>query len=125
MKRKRSRKNIVKSCDDLVRILLRSKQENCCEYCGVKVEGRNSQVHHIRSRKWYASRWDLRNLVLLCAVHHRQYHDGVIGKDWFKENYPLCWEWLEKQKQAPVKPWKDWELIEIENNLKQAIEDMK
>ena len=123
--KKRSRKSIVKSCDDLVSILLRAKQDNTCEYCGVKIEGRNSQVHHIRSRKWYASRWRLENLLLLCASCHRGYHDGIWGKEWVRDNQPLCYKWIESQKRVPIHPWKNYELEEIEDDLKRQIGDME
>ena len=115
----RTRKNIVKNLDKLTREILRKKQEDSCEYCGIKCFGRQSHPHHIRSRKYYESRWDLRNLVLLCAKCHRAYHDGNIGKDWFKEKYPLCWEWIEWCKQTPPETYRQADLLELEAELKE------
>ena len=111
-------------CDALARTLLRILQEDTCEYCGAVVYGRQSHPHHIRSRKWYNSRWDSRNLVLLCAVCHRKYHDGVIGKDWFKEKYPRCWEWIETLGAKETKTWHESDLLEVERLLKDRIKDL-
>ena len=122
--RKRSRKTIVKGLDTLARTLLRLKQNDTCEYCGAIAYGSHSHPHHIRSRKWYNTRWRLENLVLLCAVCHRAYHDGNIGKDWFKEKHPECWKWLENKKAEPIRSWKDTDLIEVEIGLKSQIEQM-
>ena len=114
--RTRSRKGLVKSLDDLTRTLLRLKQENTCEYCGLYVEGRNSQVHHIRSRKYYETRWDLRNMVLLCASCHR---------DWFRERYPECAEWIDEVRKTPPETYRNTDLLAIEQDLKRQIKEME
>ena len=125
MARKLSRKGLVKSLDDLARTLLRLKQEDTCEKCGLVVHGRNSQVHHIRSRKWYNTRWELFNLVLLCAKCHRQYHDGIFGKDWFKEYAPECYKLLQDKIKEYPETYRESDLLEVKDSLNAQIKETK
>ena len=43
-----------------------------CEFCG---ETDNLQAHHLKSRVFYDTRWDIRNGICLCYQHH--IGDGV------------------------------------------------
>lgn len=87
-KSRRNSKGYPKYLDNLARTLLRLQCGDKCQRCNKPVDGRDSQMHHIVSRKYYSTRWEMCNLVLLCAACHRQYHDGLFGKDWFAAKFP-------------------------------------
>ena len=116
-------KAIKDRCDTLCRRILRIKHEHLCEYCGKYVEGRESQIHHIRSRKWNNTRWDFCNLVHLCASCHRKYHDGVIGRDWYIEYAPIAWEALQEKIPETTRTWKLDDFKQIEAGLKKELEN--
>ena len=125
MARKRSRKNIVKSLDDLTRRIVLKRDEGVCQWCGKSVTGRDAQCSHVRSRKYYETRWALSNVKLLCASCHFKWHDNPLeaGK-WFDKTFPARAEWILEQKRQSPKTWRDPDLLELESELKQKLKEI-
>lgn len=58
-KSKNPRKKLVKDLDDIIRKIIRLRDNKCCS-CGRQLED-NMQVSHYIGRRHYSLRWDLRN----------------------------------------------------------------
>ena len=120
------RKTLIKRLDDLVRKIVRKRDRDRCCWCGKAVRGRDSQVSHVIRRRLYFARWDLNNVKLLCGHCHALWHDNQLqGASWFKMRYPERHEYLLELRKTKVGTWKDWELLEIEDNLKQIWKEMQ
>src|SRR5690349_19996864 len=71
-KRKKVKNTTLKNkLDKIVGDWCRKVRSNgICEYCGSKPEGVNSQWCHIKSRRYYSTRWSPNNRVHLCPKCH-------------------------------------------------------
>ena len=125
MAKKRSRKNIIKKLDDLVRLIVRLRDEDTCQWCKRTVYGKDSQVSHVRSRKYYATRWALSNVKLLCAKCHFRWHDNPIeAAAWFDSAFPARRSWILEAGRTPICVYRDSDLIEIEAALKAKLKEL-
>ena len=107
-KRKSKRSRLIRECDALFARLIRLKRGGRCEYCGKIPKPRGLHLHHIFSRRCLRTRWDERNVVLLCFHCHRFVaHSSVAGfREWAEVRLgPTEWALLtlEYQKGKPVK----------------------
>ena len=64
------------------------RQGGVCAICGSQ---KHLNAHHIISRRFTPLRWDLKNGVCLCVLHHKFSKDAVHNNpltiiDWFKDN---------------------------------------
>jgi|GEM_PF-2143814 len=121
---KRTRKGLVKALDDIIREIVRVRDDHQCQWCGKTVKGFDSQVSHIVSRKYYAVRWDLLNVILKCASCHFKWHDDpTAGAEWFKNKFRARWEYL--QTAGRLRKFKDYELAELLEDLKKKLVELK
>ena len=67
-------KPIEKRLDDLWSKAVKARDGHKCVYC----HGPGTESHHLIRRSHKALRWDIRNGVTLCTVHHRLVTDGHI-----------------------------------------------
>lgn len=91
------RKRIVKDCDKIASKLCLERDGYKCRYCGKP----GNQPHHIFSRKFAATRWDLDNLLTLCAGCHRfNFHGAGLHEaiSWLQKN--VRYEMLKLKKQG-------------------------
>lgn len=124
MARKRSRKSIVSSLDMLTRQLVIKRDKSQCQWCGKKVQGKDAQCSHVRSRKYYATRWDLNNVKLLCAACHFRWHDDpTAGGLWFASAYPERLALIDEARRRPVVTYRDSDLMDIEDTLKELLNE--
>ena len=80
--RKPSKTTIRNKLDKIVSEIVRSRGK--CQRCGSKL---NLQCCHIFSRKYNNTRWDLDNLLCLCAKDHFLFHaEPIYFGEWVKEN---------------------------------------
>ena len=104
--RKISDKGLVKKLDDIVREMVRERDNNTCQWCGKKgLIGFDSQVSHTipKGRSLYL-RWDLQNVILLCAFcHNEKWHKLSLGRKWFDVTYPERIKYLEERQHVTVK----------------------
>lgn len=63
-----------RSLDKLWAARIKARDESC-QFCG-RTEGRLN-AHHIFSRRHLATRWDLRNGVLICFTCHQRAHNDI------------------------------------------------
>ena len=121
MKKKPSRKTLVKKADDLWRNII--KVNGKCEWCGSS--GGVLHAHHIMGRSRQSLRWDLRNGVCLCYSCHTPYgaHSPNAAKVeqyliWIKSYRPEDWKYLKDKLKQPVETITTVKLMDIIENLK-------
>lgn len=125
------RKSIISRMDTLARRIVRLRDVTCqCPECD---HGLNLQCAHVAIiRRYYISRWDLINLLLMCEKCHQKFDTNAAwGMKWFKEQFPARFKYLaelEILKNSPeqrTKTWRDSDLKEVELKLKEKLEDME
>lgn len=101
--------------DKIWREIVQSR--GACEYCGTK--SGQLHAHHIRSRRFLNTRWDLDNAILLCATHHFFAHQqGIFFDNWLIETRGEEWfRQLKRRSDEIIKP--KFEIIhsQLKNNL--------
>lgn len=70
MPRKPTKTSLRRKLDKIVSEIVRKRGK--CERC---MSRQNLQACHINSRKYNLTRWDLENLLCLCAKCHAHFHD--------------------------------------------------
>jgi len=83
---------------------LKIREKEYCEVCG-KI---GNNPHHVVGRRNMTLRFDLRNGVLLCPLHHtfgiQSAHQDPLGfVNWFKNNRPKDLKYLMKQRNIITK----------------------
>lgn len=123
-KRKKGEKTKLKEkCDKLWSEII--KTGGNCEVCGEPVR----DAHHFIGRINTSTRWDLRNGVRLCFMHHTggrisAHNDSVWFTDWFRENRPEDYEYLNKKKNE-VKTWYLSDYEQIYKELKEKLNEIQ
>ncbi|MDD5459709.1 MAG: hypothetical protein PHF37_09995 [Phycisphaerae bacterium] len=75
--------------DDLVRKIIRLRDDWTCQRCGIHCK-ETGEVAHVEIRKYINTRWDLLNLLLLCNKCHSWFDQNrVAGMRWFEETFPV------------------------------------
>jgi 5-methylcytosine-specific restriction endonuclease McrA len=125
-KKKTWRQKLTKACDDLLRVVIRLRDEDTCQWCGKHVEGEDSHPHHIirRAHSLYL-RWDLLNLVLLCKKCHAKYHHRETdGLPWFQAKFPARWTYLDVAKNR-LTAWRKGDYERIRDGLRDKRDELK
>lgn len=118
-----SRKAIINRLDSLVRKIVRLRDDSQCQWCGKLVSGYDAQTSHVNSRQFYATRWALPNVKLLCGRCHAKWHDKPVeALRWFNEKFPERQNWIEHYKYE-MKTWRDSDLLELEAELKTKLKE--
>jgi hypothetical protein len=102
MKRKMIRNKLDKKVGEIVR------SKGYCVKCGKE---QNLQACHIFSRKNLSTRWDLENVICMCAGCHFWSHTNPVLFGEFVKEYlgELRYEAL-KARATAIKKWRDEEL---------------
>ena len=104
-----------KICSDLVR------SRGICERCGPAryYEFSQLQCAHIYSRTYRNTRWDLKNLLSLCASCHFWGHKNPIEfADWVRDHIGQeNWQELRRRRNE-IKRWTVNEMVEYYETLK-------
>ena len=125
------RKSIIGRMDTIVRKIIRLRDVHCqCPECD---HGLNLQVAHVAIiRRYYIARWDLINLLLMCEKCHQKFDTNTAwGMAWFSETFPARFKYLTKLKilknspEERTRTWRDCDLKEIEDGLKEKLEEIK
>jgi hypothetical protein len=117
--------------DTLARKIIRLRDVRCqCPDCD---HGMNLQCAHVAIiRRYYVSRWDLINLLLLCEKCHQKLDTNTAwGMEWFKKVFPARFKYLAELKilkdspEERTRTWRDGDLKEIELELKQKLAELE
>jgi hypothetical protein len=122
------RKSTIGRLDTLARKIVRLRDVTCqCPECE---DGMTLQCCHISFiRRYYVSRWDLINLLLMCTTCHTKFDTNhAWGMGWFAEQFPARAKYLSeldvKSPKERTKVWRDCDLKEIELQLKEKLLEM-
>lgn len=102
-----AKKRLEKDCDNLWSKIIKHKAGWKCEKCGRDGLGLNS--HHIFSRRFKNTRWDLDNGICLCVACHFMAHQRSIEFA----------EWIIKSKKN------QYEKIKFHSTIRHRKVDMK
>ena len=87
-----------------------------CEKCG---SYKNLQTSHVYSRRYINLRYDVKNVLCLCAKCHFEWHQSPLeAMMWFNQAYPERVKYLVNKKKI-IKKWtlKDYlQAIEVVKN---------
>ena len=109
------RKSIIQRMDKKAREVIRLRDEGVCQWCR---RNKGTDVHHIRRRKYYTTRWELNNLILLCRACHSEVENNPISFGiWFVKRYPQRQEIIDWKSKQKLKTRRDSDLMEIEDYL--------
>ena len=100
------KKSTIKNkLDTIVGKIVRARGK--CERIGFGCERKSNvlQCCHINSRKYNLTRWDLDNLLCLCAVCHSHFHDHPLELGDFvkKVKGEIIWENLQEVYKSQTK----------------------
>ena len=122
---KSTRKRLIKDCDELWSLCIRTRDNFICQWCGK--QGRDA--HHIVTRGscGQVGRWELKNGVTLCFYCHRvkknsksvEYTRWLEG--WLK---PLSYDKL-NEKSAKIVIYKTDNLINLKTKLEGKLKKLK
>jgi len=115
--RKTTRKGFIRKLDALVKELVFKRDGSICVTCG----GEATDPGHLFTRRWYSTRWDLKNIYPQCrACNMRHEQDPYPLINYFIELWGRqALEDLHKLAKTPHKgPWKVWELEGLFEELK-------
>lgn len=98
--KKPSRKTLKRKLDKLVSEIVRKRGK--CERC----LGKNClQAAHIFSRTYLNTRWDLDNVLCLCAgCHFFAHKNPILFVEWLKNYMPTRYEVLKESHNIIYKP---------------------
>jgi hypothetical protein len=119
-------KPFKKWLDALARLCCKTRDDWTCQHtdCGRVVSGKLCNAHHIKCRKHNYLRWDLINLLTLCATCHRvKFHDGPEGAVWFEKTYPARYNHI-LSKSPNIGTWREDDFLEVEEYLLQKCVDL-
>ena len=125
--KKSKRKKLTDRLDGLCREIIRTRDGNRCQKCNKPVKNQNAHCSHVIPRsRGNALRWDLLNLKLLCFFCHIfWWHKDILSSAiWFKEKYPVRFEYLEKRKRE-IKKFTTEELEDLYYNLQKKLDELK
>ena len=78
VKTKKERKAQIKACDKLWSTAIKLKAKGFCELTQCPKPG--IDAHHVYSRKYKNTRWDVQNGIFLCKWHHIYFAQVEIEK---------------------------------------------
>jgi len=105
-RRKKSPKKLkAEELEKIVTLYIKRRDGYTCQRCLREVEGSNCHVSHVIPKsKGNALRYDDQNLKVLCFFCHLQWwHKNPLeAGEWFKEKFPLRWEYLQRRREDIV-----------------------
>jgi transcription termination factor NusB len=124
-KQKESKDSFLnKKLDNLWSKVVRSKGE--CELCGRKPPEVVLHAHHIFSRRWYSTRWDIKNGVCLCTGDHlfKAHKDVQEFSDWVQDRYGVDYIDDLRRKAHETADFTKEQKKELINNLQKMLDNL-
>ena len=109
-----AKKKMRKKLDNIVRDIIRVRDNITCQRCDKEVTKHNAHTSHVRPESLGQQfRWDLLNLKLLCFSCHRfWWHlNPIEATKWFKDKFPARYDYV----MSIPKSAKVYSLEELEN----------
>jgi len=128
-KKRTLRRILIDKLDDVCRDIIRIRDDWTCQRCDSYLKSKPKGAHpaHIFSKGAHPNlRHDLLNILLLCWVCHRWWHDESEGKVWFAKKFPVRDDYLWKKAYSILVSRKT-SLADLEQLLvkhKQKLEEM-
>lgn len=114
--KKQTKSSLTNKLDRECSRIIRSK--GFCTRCGMN-DYEKLQCAHIYSRDYKSLRWDLKNMVCLCASCHFWGHKNPILFAEFVKEYLGDYEYQAlKERAMPTSHWKIFQLEELYQTLK-------
>jgi len=111
---KLTRKGAVRKLDSLCKEIVHIRDKDTCRKCGIFVSEFGGNVHHIIPKKrGYHVRWDINNLILLCATCHFWWHKDPTAILWLRDNDPFVFEVIQEINKGETESYKLRDLLEI------------
>lgn len=122
--KKQKKKTVKNRMDKKWSLIIRSKGR--CEVCGKDEYACQLHPHHVIGRRNLDTRWDIRNGVCLCAMHHtlgkESAHEQPLWfKDWLEKNRPEDYKYLNDFKKKKTKTFHLNDYLKIEEELNELI----
>jgi hypothetical protein len=113
-----------KKLDNLWSKVVRSKGE--CELCGRKPPEVVLHAHHIFSRRWYSTRWDIKNGICLCTGDHlfKAHKDVQEFSDWVQDRYGVDYIDDLRRKAHETADFTKEQKKELINNLQKMLDNL-
>lgn len=109
--------NLEKECSSLWSKAVKERDGHKCRVPSCRRAG--VDPHHIISKRYANTKFDVDNGVTLCRLHHDHDHPGQLLANVraciSHEEYDRLWE-----KAQITKTWHEWELKELKQELKGA-----
>jgi len=103
---KTPKRKLKDKLEKLVKDYIKKRDGNICQKCGKFVEGANCHASHVIpvSRDGRLA-FDVLNLKVLCYHDHLNWwhKHPVESGEWFKEEFPERWEYLEGKYQNNIR----------------------
>ena len=126
MSNKSERKKLIDKLDKITAKIIKIRDDYTCQKCGKKPVPRGCHWAHIFSRSRHSVRWDLLNSVVLCNGCHRYWHaNPLTAQIWFSKKFPHRYEYLQAEKQKPVRQIQTIELQELYEQLKYKLKELE
>ena len=117
------RKTIIQRMDKKARECVRLRDEWMCQWCR---RNKGTDVHHVRIRKYYTTRWELNNLIFLCSACHSEVENNPNSfAIWFVKRYPARQKVIDFKSRQKVETWRDSDLKKIEDYLDEKVVELK
>lgn len=136
--KKRTRKALCLSLDNLARQICKLESNFTCARCGMSGDGNMIQWAHIegRRKKGGMIRWSQNNCLPLCAgemSNHCHYwfdNNKIASSEWLRKRYPDKYNWLHETINGKPRSEQLFteglhELIELETELKEHLKTLK
>ena len=137
--KKRTRKALVNSLDNLARQICKLEANFTCARCGMYSEdGTVIQWAHIegRRKKGGMLRWSQNNCLALCAgaysnsCHYWFDNNKIASSEWLRQTYPDKYNWLHeiidgKPRSEQYFTQTVYEMLELEAELKETLKGLK
>ena len=123
--KKRSVSSIKKECDEIVKKIVKIRDNFTCQKCGKRVSGSDCQGSHVVPvSAGNKLAFDEQNIKVLCYhCHMNWWHkDPTVAGEWFKNKFPERHKYLQENRGIKQMKYLDWlELLDLlRKRFKQA-----
>ena len=114
---------IDKQLDNLRSKIIAKRANYVCEYCGSDYD---CSPHHIFSRRHKSTRWNLQDMIYLCAKHHTggsysAHQSKEFTTIWIKDYIGETLYYELERKSNQIRKWTKQEKRELVKKLKEIL----